>query len=115
VTQRPIFRGDPKAWQRDILAFGHLPELPPVTAQAWSVATAVFYAAADWSEMFASPMPFQIHMWAHVFECSESTDWLTVDLAERAVHAHFRQSITGHMLPAHVIQGAAILKLQEVP
>lgn len=115
TPREPIFRGDPTAWQQDILAFGPM-ELPPVTAQAWSVATAVFYAAADWSEMFRSPIPLQIHMWAHVFECSESTDWLTVELAERAVHAHFRQSITGHILPAHVISGAAVLKLeQEVP
>jgi hypothetical protein len=114
TPREPIFRGNPADWQNQILQFGRLPELPPVTTQAWAVATAVFYAAADWSVLFRSPLPFQIHVWAHAFD--HTGDWLTVDLAERAVHAHFRQSITGHMLPAHVINGAAVLKLeQEVP
>jgi uncharacterized membrane protein len=111
LPERPIFRGDPADWHRNILAYGPL-EIPAVTSEAVAIATAVFYAAANWSEMFRSPLKIQLYMWAHLFE--DFTDWLTIDLAERAVHAHFRQSITGHMLPAHVINGAAILKL-EVP
>ncbi|MEV0031401.1 hypothetical protein [Nocardia sp. NPDC050793] len=109
---RPIFRGDPGEWARGILAWGAPPELEPVTARARAVAVAVFYAAADWSQIFGAPVEFQIHAWAVIFD---RFDWLTVDLAERAVHAHFRESITGQMLPAHVIQGAAVLKLEEVP
>lgn len=109
---RPIFRDTPGRWQRELLAWGPPPEMDPVTPQARAIAVAVFYAAAEWSETYWRPVEFQICIWAHAFESATDAGWLTVDLAERAVHAHMRESLLGHLLPAHVIQGAAVLKLE---
>lgn len=110
---RPIFRDTPGRWAQEILSTGSFPEIPAVSERAWSIAVAVFYAAGNWSETYQAPADFQIHAWAHLFEHAHCLEWLTVDLAERAVHAYFRESITGHLLPAHVIQGAAIIKLEQ--
>ncbi|MFE3081805.1 hypothetical protein [Nocardia tengchongensis] len=107
----PIFRGDPKDWQNAILSYGTPTETPPVSAKARAIAAAVFYAAAQWNEMFSAPASYQIHAWALLFD-SPKFDWLTIDLAERAVHAYFRTAIVGHMLPGHVLNGAAVLALE---
>ncbi|WP_280482233.1 hypothetical protein [Nocardia cyriacigeorgica] len=115
VPDRPIFTGDPREWLAGLPVAGI--DFPPVTTRALAVATAVFHAASYWNQMFWSPTELQLFAWAQIFDCGPSgcKEWLTVDLAERAVHAHFRESITGHMLPAHVLHEAAILKLEEAP
>lgn len=113
APKQPIFRGNPEDWQESILRWGAPPELPAVTSHALACSTAVFYAAADWCEMFRAPSPYQIQSWAHSFDRSGAVSWMSVDLAERAVHDHFSTAITGHMLPGHVIQRAAVLKLEE--
>jgi hypothetical protein len=112
LPDRPIFVGDPTEWRANILSYGQ-PKLPVATTQARSIATAVFRAAAVWNEMFWSPLEFQILNWAVLFDRPDITEWLTIDLAERAVDEHFRQSLTGQMLPGHVIQRAAVLRLEE--
>ncbi|WP_454199532.1 hypothetical protein [Nocardia sp. Marseille-Q1738] len=111
LPDRPIFVGDPAEWQANILSWGQ-PKLPVVTTQSRAIAAAVFRAAAVWNEMFWSPMDFQVLNWAVLFDRPDM-EWLTIDLAERAVNEHFRQSITGQMLPGHVIQRAAVLRLEE--
>ncbi|WP_280186247.1 MULTISPECIES: hypothetical protein [Nocardia] len=111
LPDRPIFVGYPTEWQANILSYGQ-PKLPVATTQARAIATAVFRAAAVWNEMFWSPLEFQILNWAVLFDRSDIAEWLTIDLAECAVNKHFRQSITGQMLPAHVINGAAVLLLE---
>lgn len=99
LPDRPIFVGDPADWHNSIS--GTDLRLVPVVGRALAVATAVFHAASYWSQMFWAPTKLQLYVWAQAFDCGPSgcMDWLTVDLAERAVHAHFRESITGFMLP----------------
>ncbi|MGY1946684.1 hypothetical protein [Nocardia asiatica] len=115
VPPKPIFRDTPGRWGRDILNWGGEPELRPVTTVATALATTTFYTAGHWSETFQAPTEFLINSWAHLFEFAGADQWMTLDLVERAVNAHFRQSITGRMLPADVIHGAAILKLEGGP
>lgn len=111
----PIWRGDHHAWHRSILSYG-VPPLPkePISSRARAVAVTVFHAASYWNSLFCAPLECQIQNWAVLFDSSHrgQMEWLTVDLAERAVHAYFRESITGRLLPACVIQGAAILRLE---
>lgn len=111
LPDRPIFVGDAAEWHANILALGP-PRLPTVSARARAVSMAVFHAAAVWHQMFWSPIEFQLLSWAQLFD-QPGMEWLTIDLAERAVNEFFRQSITGYMLPGHVVQGAAVLLLEE--
>lgn len=111
LPDQPIFRGNARDWHARILAYG-LPPLPEVSLRARAIAIAVFRAASVWHQMFWSPLDFQIASWAQMFDGDEMS-WLTVNLAEHAVNDHFRQSITGQMLPAHVTHGAAVLLLEQ--
>ncbi|WP_280412654.1 hypothetical protein [Nocardia asiatica] len=118
---QPIWRDDTRQWQRNIvdlhqacarLGGGAIAREPKASAYARAIATAVFYTASQWHESFQAPIETQINVWASAFEYGGVKEWLTIDLAVRAVHAHFRQSITGYMLPSHAIQAAALLKLE---
>ncbi|WP_343466373.1 hypothetical protein AAI421_14560 [Rhodococcus aetherivorans] len=120
----PRWRDDDRAWKNNILSFmdmaAHMrssarADEQPVSDRARAVAVAVFYTAANHNTVFRAPLPTQIHAWAQTFDCDESgcREWLTVDLATRAVDAHFSESTDGRMLPAHVLRKAAVLKLEE--
>ena len=119
---QPIFGDSSRHWQKGILETQAIGErltghrasrTPRASARARAIATAVFYTASEWHRAFEAPLDTQIDTWGSVFEHGDNTDWLTIDLAVRAVHAHFRQSILGHMLPAHVLHQAAIIKLEQ--
>lgn len=111
LPSKPIFVGDPAEWRANILAYG-MPLTRPVSPRAHAIAVAVFRAAAVWNQMFWAPADFQVSVWAELFDRPD-LDWLTIDLAERAVNEHFRAAIVGHMVPGHVIQRAAVLLLEQ--
>jgi hypothetical protein len=107
----PIWRGDHEAWKRDITVFGepHLPVDQPTTHHGRAIAIAVFYRAANWNTLFLAPLDLQIWAWARVLDL----DWLSVDLAERAVDKHFEAEVLGWMMPFDVIANATYLLLEE--
>ena len=63
----------------------------------------VFYTAAQYNTLFSHPTEYMIRCWASVFDLGA---WITVGLAEAAVHAHFQQSTDGDMAPGHVVRQA---------
>lgn len=114
----PRWRDSDLEWKRNIWFFMDLGAREfwnqymrdnPIPGQARAVATAVFYTAASYNTAYVAPLPIQIYTWAQTFDC----DWLTVDLAVRAVEEHFAESEDGRLLPSHVLRKAAVLKLTE--
>lgn len=78
-----------------------LVEFPDYTDQGMAVATMVFYTAAHYNTVFSRPHPMILRTWAHMY--STFAPWLTVALADAAVHQHFAACVDGDMRPAHVI------------
>lgn len=112
---QPKWAGDHQEWKRNIRSWGADPHITPVTQRAQAVATIVFHAAADYNTLYVAPLPEQLNAWAAVFDCTarDCMDWLTVDLAERAVREFFAHSTDGRLMPAHVIQKAAVIRLED--
>ncbi|WP_143876087.1 hypothetical protein [Nocardia fluminea] len=112
----PIFgqRADADAWATAANSCP-LNTFTPISDHARAVAVAVFRAAAVWKYGFWAPTEAHILAWGGLFDSSPRRDmsWLTVDLAERAVTEHFRTSVTGWFLPADVLRGAALLRLEQ--
>jgi hypothetical protein len=108
----PIWRGDHEDWKRSLLSFGE-PSSDLygtlVSDHGRAVAIAVFHRAADWNSIYRAPHPYQIHLWGSIFD----HDWLTIDLAERAVDQHFEAEIIGRMLPFDVLSKATYIRLEE--
>lgn len=111
LPERPIFIGGGPEWRKAVLDSREYWTFKPIPAEAQLIATAVFRAAALWADRFADQTEMHIHTWAEVF--ARHLDWLTVDLAERGVHAHMRQSITGWLVVGHVLKQAALLRAEQ--
>lgn len=119
ASDEPKWHGDHQEWKRNIRSLQSLsetarPYFEPVSARAQAVAVAVFHAAGDYNSLYWSPLPEQLNAWAAIFDCNERDcrDWLTVELADRAVREHFSESIDGRIMPAHVLQRVAVLHLE---
>lgn len=87
-----------------------------VSQRAWDVAYTAFKVAAEYNPVFSMPHPIQLNLWAQLYECTadECRHWLTPELAERAVRAHFATNPEGgHMLPAVVTFTGATLLLED--
>lgn len=119
----PRWHDDHEAWKANIRQWDAIAgetgrrymAMFPVTNRALEVATTVFYYAADCNTLYRAPMRMQIHAWARIFDSNETRDmeWLTPELATAAVHAHFAQCDDGHIMPADVLQQAALLRLEQ--
>lgn len=120
----PIWHGSDRAWKSGIqtaLSFaGAVHDLiEPVTERAQVVAATVFYVAADFNTLFRAPTSLQINLWAQIFDGGHveqrgGLEWLTPQLAERAVRRHFSQSVDGMMLPADILANAGSIRLEEI-
>ncbi|MET9286475.1 hypothetical protein [Nocardia beijingensis] len=93
---------------------GWFPELLPLTDDDRGVARAVLYTAADYNTGFSAAPENVVVAWARTLCIAHNVEmcvdyrrsWMTVDLAVRAVHAHFAQSADGRMLPGDIIHTA---------
>lgn len=121
VTQpsEPRWHGDPDAWSENVLATMRMTdelcdspltldrlsvEFPTYCDHGMAIATIVFYTAAHYNTLFSRPHPMILRTWAHLY--GTHAHWMTVAVAEAAVHAHFATSTDGRMLPGHVIAEA---------
>lgn len=79
------------------------------------VAGTVFRTAASHDERFTNPIPLLVYAWAEIYDCDETRcmDWLTPELARRAVESFYQVDPTGHLLPASVIVQAGLLRLED--
>lgn len=77
-------------------------EMP--SARSIAVARMVLYTAAQYNTLFSHPIEPIIECWAGVFEYGG--DWLTIGLAEAAVHAYFASATDGTMQPGDVVREA---------
>lgn len=104
AIEEPRWRDDHEAWRQSIdewsrMGGGLTPDQPTIEYRA--VAIAIFHTAAQYNTGFINPHPTVIATWAYLYQTYHG--WLTIDLAERSVHAHFAQSNDGRMVPADVI------------
>jgi hypothetical protein len=119
----PIWRDDDQAWKERIreanrLAGGAPRPRRPISPATRAIAVAVFYVAADFNTAYRAPLEEQIEAWAECF-ASPECDWLRVDLAMRAVVAHFLKSARsetfhgGRLLPGDVLASARWLRARQ--
>lgn len=86
-------------------------EFPSYCSHGLAVATMVFYTAANYNTVFSRPHPMILRSWAEIY--STHAHWMSLEVAEAAVNAHFGASTDGRMLPAHVIAEAKNLTGRE--